>query len=140
MSYAATELFALSGRTALVTGASGFLGRTFCETLLDNGACVIALGRSERTNSEAETWRQQYGEDKVIAHSFDMFDLCALEDSLTDIVRTTHGVDILVNNAHEMGPRTGFNTTESNLDSATFDQWERNIAGGVHWPAAKSIR
>ena len=43
-----SNLFSLEGKTAVLTGASGFLGRTFALALLANGARVIALGRSDR--------------------------------------------------------------------------------------------
>ena len=38
MNLQANQLFSLEGKTALLTGASGFLGRTFARALLANGA------------------------------------------------------------------------------------------------------
>src|SRR6266496_3735605 len=38
--YAAGPLFSLEGKSVLLTGASGFLGRTMVRALLDNGAEV----------------------------------------------------------------------------------------------------
>ena len=46
--YAAGPLFSLEGKTVLLSGASGFLGRTMLQALLDNGATVLAFGGSER--------------------------------------------------------------------------------------------
>ncbi len=135
MSYNASDVFSLAGKTALVTGASGFLGRTLCTALLDNGARVVALGRSERTETEAEAWQNTYGADRVAAHRIDMYDLPAFESALSDILSSEGEIGILVNNAHEMGPATGFNNPDAALDVAGFDQWERNLTGGVHWPA-----
>lgn len=135
MNYSAADIFSLAGKTALVTGASGFLGRTWCEALLDNGATVIALGRSARTDSAAKGWQDRYGAGSVTARRIDMYDLAALENELGEILADTGRVDILINNAHEMGAATGFNTPDAALDVAGFDQWERNLAGGVHWPA-----
>jgi len=40
-----SELFSIADKTVVLTGASGFLGRTFVRALLTNGARVIALGR-----------------------------------------------------------------------------------------------
>ncbi len=135
MSYSAIDIFSLAEKTALVTGASGFLGRTLCEALLDNGATVIALGRSARTDSAAKNWQDRYGANSVTARRIDMYDLAALENELGEILADAGGIDILVNNAHEMNEATGFNTPDAALDKASFDQWERNLMGGVHWPA-----
>jgi len=135
VSYNASDIFSLAGRTALVTGASGFIGRTLCEALLDNGARVVAFGRSNRTNKEAGIWRERYGADRIIARRLDMYDRSALENALREILGATGGIDILINNAHEMGQATGFNTKDGSLENAGFDQWERNLTGGVHWPA-----
>ena len=44
-------------------------------------------------------------------------------------------IDVIVNNAHELGPRTGFNMPEGHLENATFDGWMRNLTGGVYWAA-----
>ena len=135
MSYTANKIFSLAGKTALVTGASGFLGRTLCSALLDNGAKVIALGRSERTDSEVADWQARYGADSAVARRINMYDLAALEEALIETQVESGPIDILINNAHEMGARTGFNTAGAALDVAGLDHWERNLSGGVHWPA-----
>ncbi len=56
MNLQASSLFSLEGKTALLTGASGFLGRTFAQALLSNGARIIALGRSDRLDKQASDW------------------------------------------------------------------------------------
>jgi NAD(P)-dependent dehydrogenase (short-subunit alcohol dehydrogenase family) len=134
MSLHRDELFSLEGRTVVVTGAAGFLGRTLCGTLLENGARVVALGRSERLEQEAARWSDAHGEDRVRAVTVDMFDRNALEQT-ADMLATEEQPGILVNNAHEMGPGTGFNTEDGTLENADWDQWLRNFSGGVWWPA-----
>ena len=44
-------------------------------------------------------------------------------------------MDILINNAHELGPSTGFNTPEGSLEKAGPDQWLRHLTAGVCWAA-----
>jgi len=131
----ASELFSLRGKTALLTGASGFLGRTMARTLLANGARLLALGRSERLLTETEVWRAEFGPDCVEAHQIDMYDLSALATLLDAIVSKEESIDVLVNNAHELGPKTGFNVPEGALEFATFEHWQRNWLGSVFWPA-----
>jgi NAD(P)-dependent dehydrogenase (short-subunit alcohol dehydrogenase family) len=128
-------LFSLEGRTAVLTGASGFLGRTMARTLLQNGARVVVLGRSDRLASSAAEWSAEFGAAVVQAHQVDMYDLDALGNVLSRIASDEERVDVLINNAHELGPATGFNTPAGRLEEATLDQWMRNLTGGVYWPA-----
>src|SRR5580704_12600034 len=110
------SLFSLEGKTAVLTGASGFLGRTFAMALLANGARVVALGRSTRLLEEAERWAGQYGQDKIAAHQVDMYDVAALNTLCDRIAAEEKSIDVLVNNAHELGAATGFNIPEGSLE------------------------
>jgi gluconate 5-dehydrogenase len=132
------NLFSLEGKTAVLTGASGFLGRTFA--LLANGARVVALGRSERLKKEAEIWSEQFGPDKIAVHQIDMYDVPALNTLCDTIAATEASIDILINNAHELGSATGFNVPEGSLENSTFDQWQRNFQGGVYWAVQTTQR
>jgi NAD(P)-dependent dehydrogenase (short-subunit alcohol dehydrogenase family) len=129
------DLFSLDGRTVVLTGAGGFLGRTMAAGMLDAGARVVALGRSASLLELGETWSERYGEGKVATVLVDMFDNDAFETALARIA-AEENVDVLVNNAHELGPRTGFNTPDGSLEAADFDQWNRNLTAGVWWAAA----
>ena len=133
MSLTASTLFSLEGRTAVLTGASGFLGNSMAEALLANGAKLIALGRSARLEANARTWRATYGEGRIETRQVDMYDTPALEKVLDEIAGGA--VDVLVNNAHELGAATGFNTPAGSLENASLDQWMRNLTGGVYWSA-----
>lgn len=135
-----SNLFSLEGRTAVLTGASGFLGRTFARALLANGARVVALGRSDRLKVEAAKWIAAYGADKVAVEQIDMYDVVAV-DALCDAIAAREStIDILVNNAHELGAATGFNLREGALGASTFDQWQRNLQGGVYWAVQTTQR
>jgi gluconate 5-dehydrogenase len=130
-----SDLFSVAGKTVVLTGASGFLGRTFAHALLCNGARLVALGRSERLQKEAEEWAARYGKENVAFHRVDMYDHSALHRVLDRIAAEESSIDVLVNNAHELGPGTGFNVPEGSLDNATLDTWMRNLTGGVYWAA-----
>lgn len=134
------RLFSLEGKTAVLTGASGFLGRTFALALLANGARVVALGRSDRLQSEARSWANTFGEAKVAVHQVDMYQTEALNGLCDRIAADEASIDILVNNAHELGPNTGFNVPEGSLEHATMDHWLRNLHGGVLWAVQTTQR
>jgi NAD(P)-dependent dehydrogenase (short-subunit alcohol dehydrogenase family) len=127
------NLFSLAGKTAVLTGASGFLGRTFARSLLANGARVVALGRSERLQKEAAAWANEFGADKIAVKRVDMYDTAALNALLDEIAATEKTIDVLINNAHELGAGTGFNIPEGSLENATTEQWMKNLTGGVYW-------
>jgi len=133
-------LFSLEGKTAVLTGASGFLGRTFALALLANGARVVALGRSERLVTEAAGWANEFGEDKISVRQIDMYDAAALDDLCDAIAAEEESIDVLINNAHELGAATGFNVPEGSLENSTFDQWQRNLQGGVYWAVQTTQR
>ena len=135
MNLGAADLFSLKGKTVLLTGASGYLGRTFSRAFLENGARLIALGRSDRLATEATNWQRDFGRDQVVSDQVDMYDLKALTALLDSIVEREPRIDVLINNAHELGPDTGFNVNAGSFENATYDQWERHFLGGVYWPA-----
>lgn len=131
----AASLFSLEGKSAVLTGATGFLGRTMARALLANGARLIALGRSDRLDPLTKEWAAEFGSDRVRSYRVDMYDLEALGAVLETIVDQEMPADVLVNNAHELGPQTGFNTPDGSLEAATLEQWMRNLTGGVYWAA-----
>jgi len=135
-----STLFSLEGKTAVLTGASGFLGRTFALALLANGARVVALGRSERLQTEAQKWAEEFGADKIAVHQIDMYDQAALNALCDSIAAEERSIDVLINNAHELGAATGFNVPEGSLENSTFDQWQRNLQGGVYWAVQTTQR
>ena len=140
VNYAAGTLFSLEGKTVLLSGASGFLGRTMLQALLDNGATVLAFGGSERVEKHVAMLKAKGGADRVHAYRVDLYDVPAVEAALERVNRDHAVVDVIVNNAHELGPRTGFNVPEGHLQNATFDGWMRNLTAGVYWAALTTQR
>jgi gluconate 5-dehydrogenase len=134
------SVFSLKGKTAVLTGASGFLGRTFCRALLTNGARVVALGRSGRLEGEAKAWADEFGSANISVERVDMYDTSALNAVCDAIAKRERHIDVLINNAHELGVATGFNVPEGSLENSTFDQWQRNLQGGVYWAVQTTQR
>jgi gluconate 5-dehydrogenase len=124
----------LADRTVLLTGSTGFLGRTFARTLLANGARLIAVGRSERLHTEGDAWTREFGVDRVRVERIDMSDVAALS-MLLDRLAIEERIDVLVNNAFDLSKETGFNVPTGTLEHATFEQWSKSFTGGVYWAA-----
>lgn len=89
----------LDGETALVTGASGGIGRATAIALGSKGASVgIAARREQELESVANTIRDRYGSDVLVTPT-DLRDRDAVIGMVEATVDRFGGLDILVNNA-----------------------------------------
>lgn len=92
------ELFDLTGKVALVTGATHGLGMAMAKSLAKSGATLLVSGN---TPSKMETALSTYAEEKIEVHGylFDVTDEAAVDHKITEIEREFGAIDILVNNA-----------------------------------------
>ncbi len=95
----------LSGRRALVTGASGGLGQAMAETLAQAGAQVAVHYRKGQAQAEAVVQAIKGRGGKAQAFAADLSDLAAVEALMHDAGAALGGLDILVNNAGLDGSR-----------------------------------
>jgi len=128
-------LFSLEGKTAIITGAAGYLGRTFTEALLDAGAKVDIYGRGEKLLKYRDDLAAKYGEHKVDSHVVDLYDEKNYRLALEDSVLKNPNIDILVNNAYEFSKATGFNDESGRMENISKSQWMRSMEAGVYWAA-----
>ena len=89
------ELFSLKGKTAIVTGALGLIGRKHCEALAMAGANVIVADIDEQ---KAQDFALQLGEGHL-GIGIDVTDKASVEAALSLILSYYQTIDILVNNA-----------------------------------------
>jgi NAD(P)-dependent dehydrogenase (short-subunit alcohol dehydrogenase family) len=112
------QLFDLSGRVAIVTGAGGGLGVTFAEALAEAGAAVVCAGRTPSKIEQTAAGLRERGF-RAIGVPVDV----TAEDSVIALVRRTEqelgGIDILVNNA---GIAAG-----GPPESVSLDRWKSVI-------------
>jgi len=87
-----SHLFSVEGKKALVTGGSAGLGRAMADALVEGGAQVAIVGRSERVFDAAE----EMGAVSLQADLADRAQALAVVDRA---VEALGGLDILVNNA-----------------------------------------
>jgi 3-oxoacyl-[acyl-carrier protein] reductase len=89
-------MFDLTGKRALVTGASGGIGREIAKALAGAGARVALSGT--RTGALEDTRKEMAGADHVVI-TCNLADLDAVDRLVPDAEAALGGVDILVNNA-----------------------------------------
>ncbi len=94
----ATNRFDLSGRVALVTGASSGLGRHFAMTLASAGATVALAARRGDKLADAVAQIAAAG-GRAAAFSMDVSRRDSVTAALDDIAARLGTVDVLVNNA-----------------------------------------
>jgi len=116
---AASDLFDLSGRTALVTGSSRGLGRVIARGLARAGAAVVLNGRDRETLGST---RQDLLDEGLSAHAapFDVTQEEQIEEAVGRVEERVGPIDILVNNA-------GINL-RGPLEHYETDRWREQMA------------
>jgi 3-oxoacyl-[acyl-carrier protein] reductase len=115
----ASELFDLSGRVGLVTGASSGLGLRFAEVLAANGAAVALVARRKERLAALQTKIEAAG-GRAVAIEADVIDNASMRRAFDAAEAAFGTVTILVNNAG-----VGHSTRALDLPEA---EWRRVLA------------
>ena len=94
----ANQLFDLTGRVAMITGASSGLGARFAEVLAENGASVVLVARRADRLAALKARIEQAG-GRAAAVEADVLDRAAMQHAFDAAERAFGTVTILVNNA-----------------------------------------
>lgn len=114
-------LFDIHGRTAVVTGGSGVLGRTMARGLAAAGARVAVLGRRfEACEAVAQEIRAEGGE--AVGVACDVLNRDSIERAEQIVTESLNPVDILVNAAGGNAP-----AATTSAERSFFDLGERAI-------------
>jgi NAD(P)-dependent dehydrogenase (short-subunit alcohol dehydrogenase family) len=114
-----TKLFDLSGRVALITGASRGLGLSMARGFLEAGAEVIVTSRHEEELRSAVDQLKTIGAGKASFIVADMLDRNAVKQLAATAIERSRRVDILVNNAGHNLPQP--------IDEITDETWDRIV-------------
>ena len=126
--------FDLTGRRALVTGASRGIGRAIAETYAAAGADVALLARDETTLREVAELVEAHGRRAVVL-TCDVTDADSVRQQVGAAISELGGLDVLVNNA-------GGNSFSAPFSTMRFSGWEKtlrlNLDSVVHVTQAAS--
>jgi gluconate 5-dehydrogenase len=114
------ELFDLTGKTALVTGGSGYLGQAFSMALAEAGASVIVTSRDADRAQQAATRLPLQHESRHLGLQLDHMQPDRLADDFAAAVAHSGRIDILVNNGNEH--------VKSDLTTISAQEFTRQLA------------
>ena len=119
----ASQLFDLTGRVALVTGASSGLGKQFARALADNGAAVALVARrADRLKTLKDEIEGKGG--TAVAIEADVTDRAAMVAAFDAAEKAFGTVTILVNNA-------GIAQSATRAVEVKEDEWRKVLAVDV---------
>lgn len=95
------QLFDLSGRVALITGASGHLGKSLADALAEAGARVIVASRTLATAEQVASDLGGPEKGRHVAVTIDHMEEPSINEGFDQALRYAGKVDVLVCNGHE---------------------------------------
>lgn len=95
------QLLDLSGKVALITGASGYLGQSMSRALAEAGASVVVSSREQARAQGLAAELPVVGSAKHHGVQLDYMDEASIQKGVADAVAAAGRVDILVNNGYE---------------------------------------
>lgn len=94
-----TEQFNLKGKTAIVTGGAGILGRRFCCGLAEFGANIVVADLDFDAASELAGYLKNTYEARTLALSCDVSDQKSVQKMIVHVISEFGEINILHNNA-----------------------------------------
>lgn len=118
------SLFDLTGRTALVTGASGHLGRALASGLASAGAQVVVSSRRLQVAQQVAAELPTVPAGPHLAVELDQLNEKSIECGFQTAVRLVSHIDVLVNNGHSVLAKDWTTTT-----AEEFNRQLSNLSG-----------
>ena len=123
------EQFPLRGRTAIVTGALGLLGREHCSALAEAGARVVAADLDGWACAElAGATAAKHGGDSI-GIALDVTREDSLREARDAVLRNFGSIDILVNNAaiNDKFENPASAAEQSRFESYPLELWKKSF-------------
>lgn len=117
------QLFDLSGKVALITGATGYLGQAMARALAEAGASVVITSRDQARAEAAANELPVVGSARHHGVALDYMDAASIERGVSDAIARAGRIDILVNN--------GYERVTADLRNVTAEQFTRQLANAT---------
>lgn len=129
------DKFALTDRTALVTGATRGLGRAFARGLAEAGADIVVHGRDAEAAAEVVTEIEAVGRRAWIVLG-DLTDRAGVDRVVAEAIEVAGHLDILINNAGACIHRPALEVTDDEwshvVDTNLTALWRMSQTVGAH--------
>lgn len=119
------ELFDLSGRVALITGGTGYLGSAMSRALAESGASVIVASRDAAKAAAAAAQLPLVGSAQHWGIRIDHMQVSELATQFLQAVELAGRIDILVNNGHEASAK------QNDWTTVTAEQFNHQLANAT---------
>lgn len=120
-----TKMFALEGRTALITGGAGVIGGTLAETLGGLGA-RIAVHDLEPTRVDTQITTLKAAGIEAIGAPGDLESEAETDAVVNKVLTDFGGLDILINNAAFVGT-SGLSGWNEPFERQSLESWNRAV-------------
>ena len=127
------DLFDLTGRVALVTGGTGYLGSAFARALAEAGASVVISSRDRERACDAASALPCPGDAAHFGVELDHMQPESVEAGFAEAVGVVGRIDVLVNNGHE-----GLGKDWTDVTHEEFARQQVNVAG--YFALARLVR
>lgn len=114
------QLFDLSGKVAIVTGAAGWLGSAMSRALAEAGATLVVTSRHAE---QAESFAASLPGNGHVGIGFEQANTETIPSFVATVLDRVGRIDVLVNNA--------YGSTAPSIDSATAEDFDRAYHTGV---------
>ncbi|WP_027002062.1 SDR family oxidoreductase [Hugenholtzia roseola] len=112
-------IFSLQGKTVLITGGYGYLGKAICEGLLAAQAQVWVLGQSEEKFNRAFEEREG-----IFFQNCNISQTVSIKEAYQAIIQKGQSIDVLINNA--------FYSKGQNPETMSDEDWNYGIDGSLN--------
>jgi NAD(P)-dependent dehydrogenase (short-subunit alcohol dehydrogenase family) len=125
------NVFDLTGKVALITGAGGLLGPKHAEAIIEAGGTVMLTDHHlDRVNEKSKQLNKKYGEGKSKAYHMDVTN----PSSIQKVVDSCEKIDILINNAAKdpkVKKESGL-TPDSRFETMTPEYWNEGLDAALN--------
>jgi NAD(P)-dependent dehydrogenase (short-subunit alcohol dehydrogenase family) len=118
------KLFNLSGKVAIVTGGTGYLGTAISEGLAEAGSSVVIASKDKDKCSKLAIELSKKHGVQALGMFVDVRSSDAVRNCMSEVKRALGSIDILVNNA-SFGK-------QASIETATEQEWTEGIDGTLH--------